>query len=304
MKKDVTALLTAGAVLVVIIVATSYYYSMSSQAEDTNRPNQNTEREMKTDESKNDSMSGDNEDNMDVEMSVSERIQAIEALSMEKAPNTIDEALELFDDFEIIAVANDEDEVNLMGMGPENWHYSAEANITVVECNGVKTPIHVFEGDSPSENEIDTVKQMMMEMMEEDERDKDIMDEEIDPMEMGNEMNAMHSMVDVATAPVYEEYTENRYNELLGSAPVTLFFHADWCPTCKFLDTEINENMNRLPESTVILQVDYDTEAELKSTYNIKTQSTFVVLDANGEIVETLPAPDFDTLVDTIAESV
>lgn len=66
-----------------------------------------------------------------------------------------------------------------------------------------------------------------------------------------------------------------------------LFFHAEWCSTCKFFESDIMEV--GIPEGLVIIEADYDNETELKQQYGVSVQSTFVLIDANGEILKTWP---------------
>ncbi len=68
-----------------------------------------------------------------------------------------------------------------------------------------------------------------------------------------------------------------------------LFFQADWCPSCRALDSDINQNLSQIPADTQILIVKYDSqsgatneELELKDKYQIMYQHTFVQVDENG----------------------
>jgi thiol-disulfide isomerase/thioredoxin len=75
--------------------------------------------------------------------------------------------------------------------------------------------------------------------------------------------------------------------ELLANAdkaPVVLFFHANWCPTCKALDKDINDRADALKKSGVtLLKIDYDTANDLKKQYGITVQSSFVKIDSTGK---------------------
>jgi thiol-disulfide isomerase/thioredoxin len=89
----------------------------------------------------------------------------------------------------------------------------------------------------------------------------------------------------------YIPYTQEMYDTLLTSEPFALFFHAEWCPTCRGMEEAILDEMDTFPKGTKILKVNYDTETELKATYGITTQSIVVIVDAEGNAAETLAAP-------------
>lgn len=63
---------------------------------------------------------------------------------------------------------------------------------------------------------------------------------------------------------------------------VVLFFHANWCPTCKALDRDLEAQANNIPANLTVLQIDYDTATELKQKYGITSQSTFIQVDEIG----------------------
>lgn len=66
---------------------------------------------------------------------------------------------------------------------------------------------------------------------------------------------------------------------MLTGSRILLFFHADWCPTCRNFEKQISETT--LPKDIVIYKVDYDTADELKKKYSILSQSTWVQIDTN-----------------------
>ncbi len=97
------------------------------------------------------------------------------------------------------------------------------------------------------------------------------------------------------TSGSYEEYSPERFKELLGSEKFILFFHADWCPTCRALEKEIKESLEKLNSRTV-LEVNYDTETDLKKKYGITVQSTLVFIDSDGEVFEKRVNPDLELI--------
>lgn len=99
----------------------------------------------------------------------------------------------------------------------------------------------------------------------------------------------------------YAPYTEELYNSLVGEQAFALFFHAEWCPTCRQMEKEITANLSTLPEGTQILKADYDTESELKKEYGITSQSTVVIIDAEGKAVKTLSAPTSTEIVEELS---
>lgn len=103
--------------------------------------------------------------------------------------------------------------------------------------------------------------------------------------------------------PVYLEYTEELYNDYLGEQPVVLFFHSGWCPLCRQLSNYIDENLASFHEGAVFLEVDFDEEQTLRQEYGVTLQSTFVVLDSEGEVVDTLFTNDVSLLREAINAS-
>lgn len=95
----------------------------------------------------------------------------------------------------------------------------------------------------------------------------------------------------------YINYSDSEFNKLKGSQPFVLFFHADWCGTCKILDEEIKKNIDQIPSGVKILKTSFDNETALKKEYGILLQSMFVLFDEDGNVVEKLAAPLFDELV-------
>lgn len=66
--------------------------------------------------------------------------------------------------------------------------------------------------------------------------------------------------------------------------PVALHFHADWCPTCRAQDKALQSMKDEKGLDLTILTVNYDTERDLKKRFNVRTQSTMVVLKGSKEV--------------------
>lgn len=65
--------------------------------------------------------------------------------------------------------------------------------------------------------------------------------------------------------------------------PVALHFHADWCPTCRAQATVL-QGLKAEPNLDItVLVANYDTERALKRRFNVRAQSTLVVLRGQTE---------------------
>lgn len=101
----------------------------------------------------------------------------------------------------------------------------------------------------------------------------------------------------------YLAYSEEKYDSLLGQERFALFFHAEWCPTCISMEKDIKENLSKFPEGATVLVADYDSETELKQKYGIVSQSTIVIIDAEGNEVKKLAAPSSDEIITELKAS-
>jgi thiol-disulfide isomerase/thioredoxin len=84
---------------------------------------------------------------------------------------------------------------------------------------------------------------------------------------------------------VYENYSPEKlaYAE---TGDVVLFFHASWCPSCRAVNKDIENNTDAIPSGVSILKLDYDKETELKQKYGVTTQHTFVQVDSQGTMIK------------------
>jgi thioredoxin 1 len=62
---------------------------------------------------------------------------------------------------------------------------------------------------------------------------------------------------------------------------VVYFFHAPWCPTCRATEKAIDED--GIPAGLTVVKVDFDSETDLRKTYGITQQHTFVQVDEDGD---------------------
>lgn len=100
-------------------------------------------------------------------------------------------------------------------------------------------------------------------------------DPEIDPIK--NHLGSDES--------VYTEWNQHAYDTFLGKEPMILFFYASWCPFCRKSDEVLLSALPELEGGVIWFKVNYDTELELKKKYGITVQDTFVVINAQGEVV-------------------
>lgn len=81
-----------------------------------------------------------------------------------------------------------------------------------------------------------------------------------------------------------------------------LFFHANWCPTCRAAANDFAANAQDIPENVQIVKVNYDTASELKKEYTITTQHTFVAIDSQGNEVARWVGGELELLQEKVAE--
>jgi len=65
--------------------------------------------------------------------------------------------------------------------------------------------------------------------------------------------------------------------------PVAVHFHADWCPTCRAQEKVLQTLKAEPGLDITVLVANYDTEKELKRRFNVRAQSTLVVLRGQQE---------------------
>lgn len=78
---------------------------------------------------------------------------------------------------------------------------------------------------------------------------------------------------------------------------IVYFFHASWCPDCKAADTALTAPNVAIPAGVTIVKVDYDTATDLKRTYGVTMQHTFVQVDDAGEAVTKWSGKNIETIL-------
>jgi thioredoxin 1 len=65
--------------------------------------------------------------------------------------------------------------------------------------------------------------------------------------------------------------------------PLALHFHADWCPTCRAQDKVLQQLKTEPGLDLTLLVVNYDTDKALLQRFNVRGQSTLVMLHGKQE---------------------
>jgi peptide methionine sulfoxide reductase msrA/msrB len=100
----------------------------------------------------------------------------------------------------------------------------------------------------------------------------------------------------------YQDYSPEKVEQMQTKIyRYAFFFHASWCNTCHALEKTIFDNINKLPEKSVIFKVDYDLENQLKKTLNILTQTTVVFFDEQGNVIDRKINPSFERIIQSLS---
>jgi thiol-disulfide isomerase/thioredoxin len=122
-----------------------------------------------------------------------------------------------------------------------------------------------------------------------DEMDEDMMDAtEVGAGMMDEETMSDDMMDDEAVSAGTGAYLAYSPEAVAASDAdsIILSFSATWCPSCRTLDTNINENLSSIPAGVEIYKVDYDTNVALRQQYGVTTQHTMVQVDSNGTQIQ------------------
>jgi len=89
-----------------------------------------------------------------------------------------------------------------------------------------------------------------------------------------------------AQSGTYTAYTETAL-AMSDTEHTVVFFHADWCPTCRATDAALQAELDAIPSNLTILKADYDTETDLRAEYGVTLQHSFALINSDGELVRT-----------------
>ena len=91
---------------------------------------------------------------------------------------------------------------------------------------------------------------------------------------------------------------------LAAGQPAIIYFHADWCPTCK-AQAPIVQELLKEPrmKNLTLFSADYDKETALKKSLRVSMQSTFVVFKGGKEVARSTGQTNKEDLAATFAKA-
>jgi len=102
-----------------------------------------------------------------------------------------------------------------------------------------------------------------------------------EPIAVGNTRTAGSAD---AQPGVFTRYSESKRDDATGD--IVLTFTADWCPSCRALEADLETNAGAIPSNLTILDVDFDSATDLKKKYGVTSQHTLVQIDAQGNEIQ------------------
>lgn len=101
-----------------------------------------------------------------------------------------------------------------------------------------------------------------------------------------NEQSTTSTLKTDKNVGLFADYSKDLVSQAGANEKVILFFHAQWCPTCKSIEKNIKANLDEIPGGVRILLVDFDEESELKKKYDVRQQYTMVQVDNTGKKID------------------
>jgi thioredoxin 1 len=92
------------------------------------------------------------------------------------------------------------------------------------------------------------------------------------------------------------EYLAYSPSVLADGRTKVLFFHAGWCPVCRAAEADLQSWYGVGAPGISTYKVDYDAETDLKARYGVTYQHTFVKVDGQGNVVQSIQGPTDEQL--------
>lgn len=110
---------------------------------------------------------------------------------------------------------------------------------------------------------------------------------------MANNDLVSYSSTKEAKIGEYKIYSDSQFNQDIKEGTTVLFFYASWCPTCKLLNQDIENNLKDIPQNTKVIRVPYDSvsgstnmSSDLVKKYNVTYQHTLAQVNKNGDLIK------------------
>jgi len=94
----------------------------------------------------------------------------------------------------------------------------------------------------------------------------------------------------------YVDFDQANFDTALGSEKMVVFFHADWCGTCRKWEKKLQASLNDLAPNTKILKANFDSNTDLRKKYEVVKQSTAVFINADGSVAKNESDPNIESL--------
>lgn len=94
------------------------------------------------------------------------------------------------------------------------------------------------------------------------------------------------------------EFTHEKYKQAQEDGKVILLdFYAAWCSTCKAQQPILKSLLEKEKFSNIVaFKVNYDSEKELKKTFNVTSQSTLVILKDKTEVGRSIGSTNTESI--------
>ena len=136
--------------------------------------------------------------------------------------------------------------------------------------------------------------------------EKSVPGEPDDEMMQKGENNSSGSETDGGSGNTgYISYSKTAFDNASSTRRV-LFFYASWCPTCIAADTNISQNLDKIPSDVTLIKVNYNDpetdqeEKDLAKKYGITYQHTFVQIDSEGNEITKWNGGEIEELLSNI----